>query len=421
MEKNDLLNLLYVERQRLSDQNSQVGWSNWVLIGGVITLSWMLLEHHEAVVKSNFDEFCCSQIITLLKDFLSIAFALLLVMNYCNDRKTKYMPDRFDKSKLPRFIIMDMILAVILCVFLCPFTEITEIIIGNISASFFGIKVVDLNQILKRKQHLPLLFKQRFYLFASVIILVIGVYRICMHNSYNIVNTKYSLLIIGVIIVFYLLLWYQWNPIKRSVDSIDDLIDDLILNKDVDADYVYDKFITIKIGYKYSQLFDNRFYEVDKLIKDEDRYIYSLNQRIERLELVDDIDRCELNLCIEMLNKIKEQHKVISKTTIKLLTKIKSDIDYLSLCKGNIQEFKKIEDIVKSNFYKLDLNSKSIAELLTRFNSLFDKQLGRVINGPDYCKFANNRFLCYSYRLFQYVKSTLKYIVSVFSRMLTKY
>ena len=61
MKKNELLNLLYVERQRLSEQNSHIGWSIWILIGCIITLSWMLLEHYETSSMKS-DQFCWSQI-----------------------------------------------------------------------------------------------------------------------------------------------------------------------------------------------------------------------------------------------------------------------------------------------------------------------------------------------------------------------
>ena len=53
MKKNELLNLLYVERQRLSEQNSHIGWSIWILIGCIITLSWMLLEHYEKIGRAH--------------------------------------------------------------------------------------------------------------------------------------------------------------------------------------------------------------------------------------------------------------------------------------------------------------------------------------------------------------------------------
>ena len=79
MKKNELLNLLYVERQRLSEQNSHIGWSIWILIGCIITLSWMLLEHYETSSMKS-DQFCWSQIVTLMGDFITVAFALLLIM-----------------------------------------------------------------------------------------------------------------------------------------------------------------------------------------------------------------------------------------------------------------------------------------------------------------------------------------------------
>ena len=140
MKKNELLNLLYVERQRLSEQNSHIGWSIWILIGCIITLSRMLLEHYETSSMKS-DQFCWSQIVTLMGDFITVAFALLLIKNYYNDKKNSFHFDRFDKSKLPIFIILDTVIAILLYIYHKVFSnDSIGIILTNTIIFYCGVK-----------------------------------------------------------------------------------------------------------------------------------------------------------------------------------------------------------------------------------------------------------------------------------------
>ena len=221
MKKNELLNLLYVERQRLSEQNSHIGWSIWILIGCIITLSWMLLEHYETSSMKS-DQFCWSQIVTLMGDFITVAFALLLIKNYYNDKKNSFHFDRFDKSKLPIFIILDTVIAILLYIYHKVFSnDSIGIILTNTIIFYCGVKCSELYQSLKCKQQIPLLYKQLVYAFASIIILIAAGCKIGTHYNYYIINTKYALLASGIIIVLYFLLWHIWNPIKKSIIAID--------------------------------------------------------------------------------------------------------------------------------------------------------------------------------------------------------
>lgn len=155
MKNNDLLNLLYVERQRLSEQNNQIGWSIWILVGTVITLSWMLLEHYDTTMQTKANEFCWSQVITLIGDFITIAFAILLLKNYHSNNRINFHSDRFDKSKLPTFIIIDMFIAISLFIY---YTFLNSGIIGivfrYIIPIYLGIKCAELYQVLKYKQQI---------------------------------------------------------------------------------------------------------------------------------------------------------------------------------------------------------------------------------------------------------------------------
>ncbi len=50
----------------------------------------MLLEHYETSSMKS-DQFCWSQIVTLMGDFITVAFVLLLIKNYYNDKKIVFI------------------------------------------------------------------------------------------------------------------------------------------------------------------------------------------------------------------------------------------------------------------------------------------------------------------------------------------
>ena len=92
----------------------------------------MLLEHYETSSMKS-DQFCWSQIVTLMGDFITVAFALLLIKNYYNDKKNSFHFDRFDKSKLPIFIILDTVIAILLYIYCLLYTSSTvELVLSKV-------------------------------------------------------------------------------------------------------------------------------------------------------------------------------------------------------------------------------------------------------------------------------------------------
>lgn len=403
MERNDLLNLLYVERQRLSEQSNQIGWSIWILIGGLITLSWMLLEHYETAIQSNAFEFCWSQVITLFGDFITIAFALLLIKNYYSDRETDYRSDRFNKSKLPVFIILDMTIAVLLSIYYA-FSSNGNILMTIMISCFGSIKYAELYHYLRTKQQISLLLKQYVYISAFVGVLVIGGYRIYIHSNYYIVNTKCALLFCGIIILLYILFWYKWNPTKKRVIAIDKLVDSIIINESIDVKLAYNEFIAIKLGYRYGQLFENGFQEITKLLKKQDRIITLLREKIEKLELIQNRNMEILEESMKSFCDIIKENDTIVDKSVKIILKIKGDLKYIPLNKENKLEIEKLCKIINKNSDNFNKNCGTILELSDRFEKIINKQKEEYNNCFNYCRFANNRFLCYLHRILCYLK-----------------
>lgn len=403
MERNDLLNLLYVERQRLSEQNNQIGWSIWILIGGIITLSWMLLEHYETAVQSNELEFCWSQVITLFGDFITISFALLLIKNYYSDKGTDYRSDRFNKSRLPVFIILDMTIAVLLSIFYTFFSN-GNIVMAIMISFFLGIKGAELYQYLRTKQQISLLFKQCVYISTFVGILVIGVYRLFIHSNYYIVNTKYALLSCGIIVTLYVLFWYKWNPVKQRIIGIDKLVDSIIINESIDMELAYNEFIAIKFGYRYSQLFENGLQEITKLIEKQNKIITLIREKIEKLELIQNRNMEMLGGSMKSFRDFQKENNSIADKSTKIISRIKRDLKYIPLNKENKREIEKLYEIINKNAAGLKNNCGTISELSDRFEKIINKQKEEYSNCSNYCRFANNRFLCYSHRILHYLK-----------------
>ena len=338
MKKNELLNLLYVERQRLSEQNSHIGWSIWILIGCIITLSWMLLEHYETSSMKS-DQFCWSQIVTLMGDFITVAFALLLIKNYYNDKKNSFHFDRFDKSKLPIFIILDTVIAILLYIYHKVFSnDSIGIILTNTIIFYCGVKCSELYQSLKCKQQIPLLYKQLVYAFASIIILIAAGCKIGTHYNYYIINTKYALLASGIIIVLYILLWHIWNPIKKSIIAIDKLINEMIINEGTDTKEIYNNLIAIKIGYKYSQLYENKLQKIGSLLKKQNGYITLIERNIKKLEIDQNIKTEELNKNSKLFNLIKKNNETSFHLIDKILSNIQKDLNHILVNEENEKE-----------------------------------------------------------------------------------
>jgi hypothetical protein len=405
MERNDLLNLLYVERQRLSEQHNQIGWSIWVLIGGIIALSWMLLEHYETAIQSNAFEFCWSQVIALFGDFITIAFALLLIKNFYSDRETDYRSDRFNKSKLPVFIVLDMAIAISIYIY---YKIWSNNIIGTILTFtimyYFGVKCAELYQAIKYKQQMPLLFKQFVYISTSIIVLVVGVYKISTHYNYYITNTKYALISSGILIILYILFWQIWNPVKKSIIAIDKLINNTIINEKVSTELIYNEFIAIKIGYKYSQLYEYSFQKIKDLLVKQDVYIVLLRKNMDDFESSQDMNKEMLNKSIKLFDRFQKENKTSAKLTQKLLSKMERDLDYITFNKENKLEIEKLLEIVKSNFSTLNKNVEIISDLVDRFKEIIDRQKRKYNNCYNYCRFADNRVLCYLHRFMHYLR-----------------
>lgn len=405
MKKNELLNLLYVERQRLSEQNSHIGWSIWILIGCIITLSWMLLEHYETSSMKS-DQFCWSQIVTLMGDFITVAFALLLIKNYYNDKKNSFHFDRFDKSKLPIFIILDTVIAILLYIYHKVFSnDSIGIILTNTIIFYCGVKCSELYQSLKCKQQIPLLYKQLVYAFASIIILIAAGCKIGTHYNYYIINTKYALLASGIIIVLYILLWHIWNPIKKSIIAIDKLINEMIINEGTDTKEIYNNLIAIKIGYKYSQLYENKLQKIGSLLKKQNGYITLIERNIKKLEIDQNIETEELNKNSKLFNLIKKNNETSFHLIDKILSNIQKDLNHILVNEKNEKEINKLLSIINNNLSISKKKRELIETLLNKYETLLNKQVDKYQKMIDeqskcqyYCRFANNKFLCYTHR-----------------------
>lgn len=172
----------------------------------------------------------------------------------------------------------------------------------------------------------------------------------------------------------------------------------MIIDKNINTELVYNELIAIKIGYKYSQLYENKFQKIKALLEKQDIYITSAQKHISNLESSQDISKEILNKSEKLFNCFLKKSKISINLTQRLLSKIKKDLSHIILNKENKIEIEKIFSILTNYLEIIKKNKETIADLVDRYGKIIKKHY----NSHNSCKYANNHFLCYLYRLSHY-------------------
>ncbi|UWN90583.1 hypothetical protein NQ517_16730 [Bacteroides ovatus] len=98
---------------------------------------------------------------------------------------------------------------------------------------------------------------------------------------------------------------------KKSIIAIDKLINEMIINEGTDTKEIYNNLIAIKIGYKYSQLYENKLQKIGSLLKKQNGYITLIERNIKKLEIDQNIETEELNKNSKLFNLIKKTMKQV--------------------------------------------------------------------------------------------------------------
>lgn len=412
MEKSELLNILYSERQRVSEKNKDFGWSIWVLIGTIATLLWVLVGLCNSNIKENPRE-----IFLFSRSFCTMLFSLLLFVAFYKKRNYVYYADRFVKSSGLVPGIVDIVIPILLIVsyswpnlLLKPLLEILNIksnvlhenpnildavIIPIIFATCIIFKFMELCFVYKIKQKYIYIISW-LYLILSILMLFCAIIDFRRTEGF-VLNVKFSLVISGMMATIYILKLVVSNPLRILISSIDRLIDKVLIDKEFDINNTYEKFISVKIGYKYSQLYQKDIQKIHFLISLRDSCFNSIPP----------IDQsvCEkkpigtLLQLLDLLQKALKYNKKILKVTNKMNKKIAKGIHQMTLNDNNLKEIDKLSTIINDicdgtnkSLEKTMIEKTKIENCLGKYEPTSVKVLSIIL-----------------YKLYSWVRALIKY------------
>lgn len=378
MERNDFLNILYSERQRLSEKNKNIGWSIWILVGTLATLLWMLINTYMTYIT----QINSQEIYLLSRDLCTILFSILLFRDYNEEINHKFYPDRFIKSSMPFIKIVDFLVSFILFISYLHYNSGTLYNITTFIISFYFIlKSIAIFHEIKWKQRLILLFTNIIYLIFGITLVVRGiiqVIRIISFTKNSMISIEFSLLISGTIAIMYILLITIYNPLRKITNSIDRLIDKALIDENLNIDLTYEELISIKIGCKYSQLYQKYIefmYSLIRKQKSELNYIKSIEVKINSPT---PLSKKELNIFIGEIKEYMRYHKLIIYFAVKINKKCKKSIHHISF-NDNEEELYKLSSILN----KIIDNAQNDIDILNDISKKVRQYIGKIDSIPQ--------------------------------------
>lgn len=266
MEKQELLNLLYSERQRLSDRYTKPGWNNWVLLGAILycILFSIDLFSKNLFIKSNVFELIC---------FISFWIFTLLLFNKKIVRENRgFIEERFlltsikKTLKIVKWVLgfsiaiywINLIINVITSHKKIPTIDFTSIML-MISWFLLVLIIIGISFTSMIDKTTARIFKfhalGNLLIFSSLMLINYG-------KDWTNVDLQFSIIIV-VFVITIVLLWY--TNIEKDISSIDDLIDDVIIFDIPDSNSVIDQLKIITINTSLDFLFTFKISRINNL------------------------------------------------------------------------------------------------------------------------------------------------------------
>lgn len=396
MTKQDILNILYSERQRIKDISNKPGWSIWAIIGSISVCIWFLIE----LIFNN----SINWIYTIPIAFVLFNVLLTLSTIVLNTRKRKdnNRYKSFNEILSKESIIQLILICVILCIELifliinshlwsktCWLLYIAKIGLSTyilniaIALVIYFIKIPNQKKQNKKVTKLIILVYAIFW----VGIITVFIYPV-IGNSVTQLEIKTSILI-SVIYILFVQLPFAGNS-NKSVSCIDDLIDCVLFEPNVEEAKIFKELEVIELGLKlpeymqetlsilqfYSQLLYNRDNELHEL----EKQLNSPSKIEEKIKLAE-IMRKKASESLSMGKKsLKAQQNILGiiqsyyedPLFSELLQKTKCFADELN---GNINKCLSSID----NIYNTIVDFISQVELLVK---------GELIDGETKCQFC---------------------------------
>jgi len=283
MNKQELLSLLYVERQRLLDRYVKPGWNRWVLLGAMIYCIFSFID--------SFDkhDFKISNVISLLT-FLSFSIITFLLL-FSNRIVSLFRGVIEEQLKLKSIKKIKLIVG-----YISKFV----IVVYIINAFLFNIQFFNIGYLIDYAIVLKVLYWTSWitlFLLSIYIILApifdnkkikaykcllfgnismfVPLYIIYYYQQFSIVDFRYSIILIVFAFVL-IIYWYSSKEIDLS--DIDYLIDDVILFEEKDYDKVFIQLKIITLNTSIDNLYIHKYKVIKMLALEMDRSLYKLTK-----------------------------------------------------------------------------------------------------------------------------------------------
>lgn len=394
MEKSELLNILYAERQRLSDKKNNIGWSLWILIGCLISLGWMTLEYYNTYYFNSESGFNWKQIIILTGDFCILLLGISCFKNFINENRTKYHLNRFSKSQFSTPIILELFVSIIFVaytIYIYLNTKNNSYISFLFFLSIFTVtKFIEMCQFYFVRQNIPWAWRYGISGGVAISSIITSCLLLFSHQEFYIVNTKFALLLSGILSVLYLLIYYLNNPQKDIILKIDDIIDTLITVNKIDIEKTYNQFIEAKLGYKYGQLFNEEFNNIKHLQLKLERLMSKA------LSFMDDLEN--KNVDCELYKEFCQITKEINNIEMKILLLTSTINQRIRKASGIlVQNDENIEEVENLTRFIEQVTAKSKSDV-KMIKELVERSLQYTQNYELTCRYASKPILCFYVR-----------------------
>lgn len=285
MEKQELLNILYSERQRLSDRYARPGWNNWVLLGSIL---YCILSSIDLFNKNTF---VISHVFELLGLMFFWIFTVLLFSHKILGEIRGFIEELFLLTSIKKM------LKTVKWILRCSLVIYCLNIIVNIINSFKKMSTIDFFSIMIIISWILLILffigicltsmidKKTIRSFKSLSLGNLSIFTSLMLINYfkdwTIFDLQFSIIFV-VFIITTTLLWY--TNIEKDISSIDDLIDDVIIFDIPDTDSVINQLKIITINTSLDSLYTFKVSRVNNLKVQIYRLLVDLSKVVNQID-----------------------------------------------------------------------------------------------------------------------------------------
>lgn len=275
MEKKDFIHLLYHQRERYAEANTNNGWSLWVIFVSIITIIWMLFDNWQNDQLTPPPTINWSLSLLAGIGLFSILFAIkVLYQSLSLSVKRLFGYNLQFYNYRPGTIIFDIVLGVIILFFIFFLDGFFNL--RGEGRNIMIMLLIELSII----RDVTLLIQQKYILLRIPwleIQQIVGDMFLCwgfisLISEYDFLNQlnpkdiKISILVASILCLCYLEAWQLISPLKIKITKIDKLIDHLIIISDDEFDYIDVKnvFEEICFGVKIEKVLSDKSSKLER-------------------------------------------------------------------------------------------------------------------------------------------------------------